>query len=167
MVWDNHILGEVWFFKETKRLGKGAYWGQKRSSTGSYRNYCNKACNSLKMFSCEPLIHFKKDCPHKTQNQDESSFETSEGKVNDKVEAYKLTDFSCKDKQVFISKAVNVAILFSAYSKTIASCEWRKIYLALLLANERKKVKFLPGTRTFKFGARNKIQSHEWIEIPW
>ena len=41
------------------------------------------------------------------------------------------------------------------------------MYLASLLVNERKELKFLPGGTTFKLGTRDKIQSNEKIEIPY
>lgn len=76
---------------------------------------------------CESVIHFKKDCLHKTQNNDGSTFETLEMQVNAKVDVvYKVTDHSCKDKQVFISAAMNAAALDSACSKTIAGHEWQE-----------------------------------------
>ena len=66
---------------------------------------------------------------------------------------------------VFMNETVRAVVLYSAWCKTVAGCEWKKIYLASLSASKRKKVKFQPVGTTFKFDAGKKILSDEGIEI--
>ena len=152
--------------------GRGGYRGRGRGgSTYVPRNPRDEDGNYLKCLVCESIMHFRRDCPHWKQNQQASAFEASTEPVNPEAkvevsEAYKVSDYSQEDKQILMSETANAAILDSACSKTVAGRAWKEMYLASLSVDERKHVKFLPGGTTFKFGAGNKIQSEEGMEIP-
>ena len=50
----------------------------------------------------------------------------SKVKVDTEVsKAYKVSAYSYKDKQVFMSETVSAAVLDSAYSKTVAGHKWK------------------------------------------
>ena len=149
--------------------GRGGYRGRgKGNVTYSHRNPRDADGNYLKCHLCESNMHFKRDCPHveQKQNQGASALETSLAPDDEVNEAFKVSDYSYEDKQVLMSETANAAVLDSACSKTVAGRAWKEMYLASLSANERRQVKFLPGGTTFKFGAGNKMKSKEGMEIP-
>ena len=111
----------------------------------------------MKCLVCESIMHFKRDYPHALKNKKDSVLQATD--IEEDVN--KRYDYSQENKQQLMQEAANMAILDSAYTKTVTGYIWRDIYLESLSKEERNKIKHYPGDTNFKFGGETKIRSNE------
>ena len=98
--------------------------------------------NPLRCRACDSIRYLVKDCPHSWENMESRK---SVMEVKDEEEAHFLKNYSEEEKEILMCEAANSAVLDSECTSTVAGRPWMDTYLASLSAEERTRVKHLPG----------------------
>ena len=122
----------------------------------------------LKCRVCESVMHFVKDCPHKSEvvNITEDSQESQPDYVWFTDIALKVDDDPQTMAQ-FTAEAINCAALDTCCTSSVAGKEWMKIYIASLPDKMKSKVIGpMNGFKVFQFGNLGKLKSCGRYLIP-
>ena len=118
------IRGRGGYFRRGRGYRRSSGWGRgtrfsQMNEIEPRQNRQDSSGNTMRCFTCESTMHFKKDCPHAKKPAQSATGE----------QAMRVKDYSEEDKQVFMCEAVNSAVLDSACTKTVTGQAWLDTYL--------------------------------------
>lgn len=143
---------------------RGAGRGNASSGQGGNRglNPVGADGNLKLCVACGSFRHLVAGCPDSWENRGRNSVSRAEeGKTEKAVLFTGQSDLS--DMNV---EGRNCAVLDSACSSTVCGRNWMKCYLDSLDAQDKAQVKVEPGTKWFKFGGGERLQSEGFYTIP-
>ena len=117
--------------------------------------------------SCESKYHFLAECPHR---YDEAHLVEIEKAEKDNKMPFSDVIMFTGSSEVFISElqkeSVQMGVLDSACTSTVAGEKWFNDYIESLEIGEREQIVQSPGFRTFRFGGGTILKSKGEYIIP-
>ena len=120
---------------------------------------------------CDSKMHWAKDCPHhKNIKQQSANVIESDGQQADD-KGYEQCELILLAKelnkfQIFVAEAAKSAVVDTACTKTVDGLHWFNSYIDSLDEEQRKKVKIIESSTSFKFGGSRQVKSQKCARIP-